>query len=536
MNEVIYEIYKNFKGQKGQWQGYVEDHLLPRLHGFELMMASYTMAHLKLGITLKERGFDQKDERLSVWLTNSLEQSVHEVPNLFNRWLTDESNQAAKIKTDLPIMVVLGNPPYSVSSSNKGEWIQDLIKDYKKDLDEKNIQPLSDDYIKFIRYAEHFIEENGSGVVAMITNNSFIDGIIHRQMRKHLLETFDDIYILDLHGNSKKKEKSPDGSKDENVFNIMQGVSISICVRKESEKSGLGNVYHAELFGKREDKFETLNQSSHGGIKWNRLMYTEPNYFFTEKDFGLSDFYDSGIELENLFGVSGVGIVTSRDGFLIDDNEKALEERYREILDVNLSDTDFEEKYNLQTKYFNPAKARSASKISRDSKIVKCFYRPFDFRYILYDRNFLERGRFDVMKNMTSGANLALVLSKQSTRDVIDNIQVANSVIELKFNSHDRNSSIFPLYLYADDGSKVPNLKKEIAEKIENMVGKVEPEDIFDYIYSVLHSPNYREKYKEFLKIDFPRVPYPTNKDTFFKLVERGRELRVLHLLESPKS
>lgn len=231
LNEVIQEIYKNFKGQEGMWKSYVKEHLLPRLHGFELMMASYTMAHLKLGVTLNQLGYEG-DERLSVWLTNSLEEGVREVPNLFmSQWLTEESSNASEIKSDLPIMVVLGNPPYAVSSANKNDNIQNLIKDYKKDLNERNIQPLSDDYIKFIRFAENQIEKNGEGIVAMITNNSFIDGIIHKQMRKHLMETFDEIYVLDLHGNAKKKETALDGGKDENVFDIMQGVSINIFVK-----------------------------------------------------------------------------------------------------------------------------------------------------------------------------------------------------------------------------------------------------------------------------------------------------------------
>lgn len=230
LNEVIQEIYKNFKGQEGMWQSYVKEHLLPRLHGFELMMASYTMAHLKLGVTLNQLGYEG-DERLSVWLTNSLEEGVREVPNLFmSQWLTEESSNASEIKSDLPIMVVLGNPPYAVSSANKNENIQNLIKDYKKDLNERKIN-LDDDYIKFIRFAENQIEKTGEGVVAMITNNSFIDGVTHRQMRKHLMETFDEIYVLDLHGNAKKKETAPDGGKDENVFDIMQGVSVNIFVK-----------------------------------------------------------------------------------------------------------------------------------------------------------------------------------------------------------------------------------------------------------------------------------------------------------------
>jgi len=213
-------------------------------------------------------------------------------------------------------MVVIGNPPYSVSSSNKGEWIQNLIKVYKKDLGERKIN-LDDDYIKFLRLSEHFIEKNESGIVAMITNNSFIDGITHRQMRKHLLETFEDIYILDLHGNSKKKEKAPDGGKDENVFDIQQGVAISIFVRREGKKKGLGTVHHAELFGRRENKFDALNKSDFATMKWNNLKYAEPYYFFVPKDFGENMEYEKGFKLDELFSIYSSGIESAKDDFIV---------------------------------------------------------------------------------------------------------------------------------------------------------------------------------------------------------------------------
>lgn len=234
--EVIRQIHSKFEGQQGIWSNYVENHLLPRLNGFELLMASYAMAHLKLDILLKETGYKPaKSQRFRVYLTNSLEEFHPDTGTLFASWLSSEANEANHIKRDTPVMVVMGNPPYSVSSSNKSEWIEKLMVDYKKDLNERNIQPLSDDYIKFIRYAESLIDRTGEGILAYISNNSFIDGIIHRQMRKHLLETFDKVYILDLHGNAKKKEVCPDGSKDENVFDIMQGVSINIFVKKRGK-------------------------------------------------------------------------------------------------------------------------------------------------------------------------------------------------------------------------------------------------------------------------------------------------------------
>lgn len=229
--EVFNNIYTKFENSKGIWQSYAQNDLLPRIHGFEILMASYTMVHLKLAMFLTEKEVEIKN-RLSVYLTNSLEEQKDDGFDLFSKWLTDEAEEASRVKNQAPVMVVIGNPPYSVSSSNSGEWIQNLIKTYKENLNERKIN-LDDDYIKFIRYGQHYIEKNGEGILAYISNNSFIDGVTHRQMRKSLMETFDKIYILDLHGNSKKKETTPDGGKDENVFDIQQGVSINIFVKKK---------------------------------------------------------------------------------------------------------------------------------------------------------------------------------------------------------------------------------------------------------------------------------------------------------------
>ncbi len=235
--EVVNQIYDRYRDNQGIWQQYVEQHLLPRLNGFEILMASYAVAHIKLDMLLAETGYHHNtDKRLHVYLTNSLEESNNEPRTLFAQWLSREATEANIIKRDYPVMVMLGNPPYSVSSQNKGDWITGLLDDYKRNLNERNIQPLSDDYIKFIRLAQHYIERNGEGIMAYISNNSFLDGLIHRQMRQELMRVFDKIYILDLHGNSRKKETAPDGGKDENVFDIMQGVSINTFVKLPKNK------------------------------------------------------------------------------------------------------------------------------------------------------------------------------------------------------------------------------------------------------------------------------------------------------------
>lgn len=545
LNEAILHIKKSFEGQEGRWSSYVNEDLLPRLHGFELMMASYTIAHLKLSSTIAETGAKIKNTRLGVYLTNTLEKAEVEEKTLFDiglgKAITEESNQANKVKNELPIMVVMGNPPYSVSSQNKGEWIQDLIKEYKKDLNERKIN-LDDDYIKFIRLSESLIEKNGSGIVAMITNNSFIDGVTHRQMRKHLLETFDSIYIVDLHGNSKKREKAPNGGNDENVFNIMQGVSISILIKKEGKKKGLdsrGDVYHAELYGKRDAKFEALNNDGVGTMKWSKLNYSEPYFFFVPKDFSANVEYEKGFNVDQIFKESVSGVESVRDSLTIHFNKKELELVINDF--ARLSEKEISAKYHTNDARdwkISRAKEDIISTVNDQSNYRQISYRPFDIRDIYYtgkQNGFVCNSRFNVMKHLLQ-SNIALNVTSKNRQSSLGYFFISKLITDRHLlDTAGDSMSVFPLYLYADDGSKVSNLKKEIVNEIESVVGKTTPEDILDYIYAILHSPSYREKYKEFLKIDFPRVPYPTSVETFKKLVALGKELREFHLLESPK-
>lgn len=537
ISAVIRLIYERLleQGQKGRWPAYVHHDLLPRIHGFELMMAAYTIAHLKLSIAFKQTGFTIFNKRLGIYLTNSLEQSSPQADLLslgFTQSIAAEAKEAAVIKNETPIMVVLGNPPYSVSSSNKGEWIQNLIKDYKKGLGEKKIN-LDDDYIKFLRFSEHFIEKNKSGVVAMITNNSFIDGITHRQMRKHMLETFDDIYVLDLHGNAKKKEKTPDGGKDENVFDIQQGVAISIFVRKEGTKQGLGSVHHAELYGLRESKFAALDTGDMESIKWKTLKYAEPSFFFVPKDFGASEEYGKGFKVDELFPISNSGVKTDRDSLFIDMNKSVLEMRMQKLLSA-----DCDEKFKQEFRVVDSGSYKLTKKLklkSFDEKYVQPLqYRPFDYQWIYYDPKLISRPANKVLSHIVGRENVAFITSRQfggGTHFICFITKIASEISSQPFAPY----TLFPMYLYAHDGSRISNLNKEIVAGIEKTVGKTTPEDIFDYIYAVLYSPSYREKYKEFLKIDFPRVPYPKDKKQFSSLAVLGKELRELHLLESPK-
>jgi len=534
ISATIRTIYKRLKkqGQLGRWPAYVHHDLLPRLHGFELMMAPYTIAHLKLSIAFKKTGFWKFNRRLGIYLTNSLEKSEAQQNLLsfgFAESIAEEAKEADKIKREIPIMVVIGNPPYSISSQNKSTWILQLIKDYKTGLNERKIN-LDDDYIKFIRFAEHFIEKNKSGIVAMITNNSFIDGITHRQMRKHLLETFDEIYILDLHGNSKKKEKAPDGGKDENIFDIQQGVSINIFVRKNDKKEKLGTVYHAEIFGKREIKFATLNKTKVSSINWKKLSYDELYYFFVPKDFSAGVKYFNGFDITELFQIYSAGIKTKIDSIATDFNKSSLSDRISEILNKKVSLKEIINQYNLGLNTTWEYK-RAMKAVFDESKIRPFAYRPFDYRYVYFDHDFLSRSRKKVMSNLIQ-PNLALAFIHQGRNYGVE-VQVIKDVTCEDFVTN--HTFVAPLYIYSNDRMRVPNFKKEIIDELEKIVGNIFPEEIFDYIYAILHSPNYREKYKEFLKIDFPRVPYPKDTKTFKKLVAFGAELRSLHLFESPK-
>jgi len=553
ISDVIGKIYTRVKsgGQKGRWPAYVHHDLLPRIFGFELMMAPYTIAHLKLSMALKETGFLYFNEtrtgkaRLGIYLTNSLEE-VNKQPQLlafdFGASIAEEAEKASKIKNEKPIMVVLGNPPYSVSSSNKGEWIQQLVRDYKEGLGEKSANSLSDDYIKFIRFAEHFIEKNNSGIVAMITNNSFVDGITHRQMRKHLLQTFDDIYILNLHGNAKKKEVAPDGGKDENVFDIQQGVSINIFVKKEGEKKSLGKVHHTDIFGERLNKFDILNKNNLKDIKWQNLVCTEPYYFFVPKDFSLEESYSNGFKIDELFIISGTGIKTNKDKLLVDFSRDSLIEKI-EVIRNSENVAEINNRLQIQDgKYWSTAREKEKLLSNKDSNYHErpYLYRPFDNRWVYYQPNLIEIGRGGASKKVMGNMfrdNLCLISTRQlSTFDFqhIFATRLLSDMCAISLQTKE-TSYAFPLYIYNANEDKISNLKESVVEKIESIVGKVSPENIFDYVYVILHSPKYRNKYKEFLKIDFPRVPYPKDKEAFKKLVELGHELRELHLLESTK-
>jgi len=559
--EVVKQVYRQFEGQQGLWNNYVEEHLIPRLNGFEILMASYTIAHLKLDMLLRETGYQPtKDQRFKIYLTNSLEEFHPDTGTLFANWLSAEANEANQIKRDTPVMIVIGNPPYSVSSTNKGEWIQNLIVDYKKDLNERKIN-LDDDYIKFIRYGQHIIDKNGSGILAFISNNSFIDGITHRQMRKHLLESFNKIFILDLHGNSKKLEVSPDGSPDQNVFDIMQGVSINLFIKTEKKKKNeLSRIFHSELFGRREIKYDTLTEKTWNNTEWRILDVDPPNYFYTPKNFDNAAIYDAGFKFDLLFSNNNAGIQTKRDDFVY---QYTSEEIKNLIYDIyNLNEDEIRQKYKVGIDGSAwKLKWVKEDILKHEGRYTSVDYRPFDVRFTYYtgfSSGFMARPRSPLMCNMLE-TNLAILAIRNSRRDNVFGFFISNKIVDKDGVSPFDNCKVFPLYIYSGFITKetvnakhlrIPNLNPEIVKNISEKIKLAfspevpkedtelsltfTPTDILDYIYAILYSPTYREKYKEFLKIDFPRIPYPKDQDTFWQLVKLGGELRQIHLLESP--
>jgi len=543
---IIYErLLKN--GQKGRWPAYVHHDLLPRIYGFELMMTPYTIAHLKLGIAFRQTGFWDFHRRLGIYLTNSLEESFKQ-QELFAFGLAEsiaeESKEAAIIKNKKPIMVVIGNPPYFGESSNKNYTGHDVYKVEPTGgkLQEKNSKWLNDDYVKFIRFAENMIEKNGEGIVAMITAHGYIDNPTFRGMRWHLMKTFDDIFVLDLHGNANKREVAHDGTADKNVFNIKQGVAIFIGVkRSNNRKESFAKIYRADILGTRENKFTYLNKNTVDTIRWKKINPFAPSYGWTQINKKLKDEYEQGFSINDIFKLKNTGVITKRDKLCIQETHDKMWQTVQDF--VNLSESKVREKYKIPPDVrdwkFEWAKEDLLKSGPSEENIIPISYRPFDTRYMHYTgkaRGFVGWPVERITRQYLLGSNLGLLVTKAHKDSDYHHVFVTKFTSEVIFLSGltASNAINIPLYLYSKDGIKKPNFKKEIIDQIEKTVGKTTPEDIFDYIYAFLYSPSYRKKYKELLKNGFPCVPYPKDKDIFKKLVKFGQELRESHLLESP--
>ena len=603
---VIKQIRDNVaKYGVDKWNSFLRDaKLLNRLFGFELLMTPYTIAHLKLGLLLGDLGYKfAPQERLKVYLTNTLEEGIKQgdlIPGI-TQIIAEESSQAAKVKTEISVTVVLGNPPYSVSSQNASKrkrilnqderyladveytgsvWnriyktgkadktitelthIGELLELYKGRVrleGEKNIQPLDDDYIKFIRFAQYQIENNSqnAGIIGFITNHSYLNGLIHRGMREELLKYFDKLYIMDLHGNSLLKETTPDGNVDQNVFDIQQGVAILIAVREKSKpdygssayksRDGIkemAKVLYYDVWGSREEKYKFLESASLNNVDWIELQPTAPNYFFAPKNLDYEDEYKQYWLLKDIFTKYATGIETGKDLYLVSFEKKSLENIIKDLINPSISLVEIEQKYNIKDTTgwpFSKKRTELTKSLFNSFNIKPYCYRPFDNRYIYFD-DFLRRPHKDIMLNLLH-ENLTLMASRQQTEVGFYHIFISNNLGDcnaLSLNSRERNY-YFPLYTYPNTENeqtnlfleKTPNLSPKFLEAIKEKLGKTPtPEQIFYYAYAIFHSPTYRTRYAEFLKIDFPRLPLTSNENLFNELAIKGEELVNLHLMK----
>lgn len=562
----------------GMWSSYVENDLLPRLHGFELLMASYAMCHMKLDMQLTESGYvPSKDPpRLSVWLTNALEPADRDIADLFMPALAKEAKGASEVKRQTPIMCVIGNPPYSGESANKGDHIMGLMEAYKMEpggkerLKERNPKWINDDYVKFIRMSEDLIARNpAGGVLGFITNHGYLDNPTFRGMRWHLLKTFDKIWVLDLHGNAKKKEVSPDGSPDKNVFDIQQGVALIIAVRKGAGSEDLAEVWHGDLWGSRGVKGEALFAESPTTRGSALLKSDAPHYVFVQRDRIAQFAYNSGISVSELMPTNTVGIVTARDSLTIDIKRNSLWERVEDF--TTLEEEDLRKKYVLGKDVQDWSVAKAKADVVNNftqSCLIRLDYRPFDKRWTYFtgtSRGFICRPRTEVMRHIAWHPNLTIITPRQAIQGNAPYSQIiaGEDVVDNRYEFSNKGiAQQFPLYLYPDETAdqadalapteRAINLDPKLFAKICEAAGidatdTAGPEEdfraptgedrpseikVFDYIYGVLHSPDYRETFAEFLKIDFPRIPYPPSPEVFRHVSEKGEQLRRLHLME----
>ncbi len=624
--EIVRQILGNTAPHSSHFSEMIKTHILKNLYGFEYMIAPYTIAHLKLSQFLHEKGYDfQGKERLQIFLTNTLE-PLNTQSNFLLPALSKEGIAAQNIKKQ-PILVITGNPPYAGNSSNKGKWITERINEYKKmgneALQERNPKWLQDDYVKFIRFAEWKMQQVNEGMIAVITSNSFLDNPTFRLMRKSLMTTFNHLYIIDLHGNAKKKETSPDGTRDQNVFDIQQGVSISIFVKK----AGLDKkIFHTDFWGTRKNKFNLCFEHDLKSINWVELQPQMPHYLFVPQDITHQKQYEKGWNVKDIFNLNGNGIISKRDVLATDFDKQNLVKKLTEFADFdNFSNRDIAYKFNLPLRDndkwdLNTARLHINKEKVQNEKIVSFNYRPFSKRFLYFDEVIVARLVKDLTKHFEK-PNIALVTGRAGHN-------VGNSLWNLCFVTdtvsdinlfYRGGATVFPLfyyngngngngsngngYLFNEDGKKdnftpafrqfiktrysenktntaeLENLIAEIKElilinestlikhkklningisdiemaiekakkqldlrekalemaknNVQTVAYQPEPREVFDYMYGFLHSPIYRAKYVDFLKMDFPHILFPEDLATFQTIATIGKELAAVHLMQA---
>jgi predicted helicase len=509
LRKIILKMSDEFRRSKHTetWSEYVQRSLLSRLFGFELMMAPYAVAHMKLAMTLRETGYDfASNKRLQVYLANSLENSKKSpAPTEFADPLVRESSYAASVKRR-DINVIIGNPPYRTDSINKGDWIMGLMRDYKKEpgtnqrLQERNPKVVNEDSVKFLRFAQEILKGRDQAVIAFIHPHSYMDNLTFRGMRWNLLQNFAAIYTVDLHGNVMSRERFDIAERDENVFDIQQGVCISFFVKSPKHK-GPARVFYSDVCGSRMHKYEYLNRTAFAALAWNEIIPTAPYYFIKPKNLSNASSYDNGVKISELFPLGLGGIKTHDDATLVSDN---------------VFTTGHDQLYD---------------------------YRPFDTRHLDYDLDKVERPRFEVMQHFIDHENIGIVINRQVVTDNWSHIQMVNHMIDNRLHYSRKGIPVLcPLYLYDKAGLRQSNINMDYVRQFEKKVGMkfAEKADddhftvvtVADYCYAVLHSDSYRIAYRDLLSIDFPRIPYPEGKGLFLQLATKGENLRKLHTMK----
>lgn len=561
-------------GNAGLWSSFVRDHLLPRLFGFELLMAPYAVAHLKLGMQLAGQdlpkgqrskwsyNFDS-DERLSLYLTNTLEdpeQEIKRYPGTL-RIVSEEARAASEVKNAMPILVITGNPPYSnFGQMNNAPWISKKLMSDWKPRGEKKWNP--DDFMKFMRWAEWKLNQSGQGVLAFITSRTYLDGITHRTMRQHLRDTFDAIYLLDLHGDI--YETPPKGVTDENVFDITKGVAIGLFV-KTSKPANKPQINYHELWGSRTKKYDFLGSHDVGNTDWNSINPEGPYYLFVESDKAIAGEYESFTEVRDIFEYHITAVQTARDNFVTGFSEDSLRERVHKFASPDSSDQKIAKQFNLNdTRGWKLSDARKEleSKGINSSLFLDYLYRPFDRRTIYYSPILVDWPRNQISDHIAGRDNLGMLLTR-SVDDADKGISlVADCVADKRALAASKGEAkYFYLYRYpsaedratnGDDlfsdapGEREPNLTRDFIDACQERwgldfatdgTGDLEstfgPEDVLHYAYAVFHSPTYRSRYEELLRIDYPRLPLTTDTNLVRKLCSQGAKLVELHLMEA---
>lgn len=565
--EILQTIFEKLPKDSGKKDLIIKEHVLKNIFGFEFLIAPYTIAHLKLSQFLKDNGYTLKDkERLQIFLTNTLEPIPSQIKIPLLPALTAETKQAQEVK-DKPILVITGNPPYSYESKNPSEifwfedvvtetgsrqvkkskttWIGEKINDYKfvdgLKLKERNPKGLQDDYVKFIRFAQDKIDKVEEGVVGIITNHSFLDNPTFRGMRQSLMKTFDQIYFIDLHGNLKKREKSPEGGKDENVFDIEQGVAISLFIKKKGLEK---KILHKDFWGSRIDKYNQCLSDSISAIDWTTIKPNSPFYYLNKNDGKKNSKYKQGYSLSEIFESNSVGIVTSRDNFVFGYTKEEVQKRVTDFLNDKSSLDEIKRKYFKEKDKIDIEKVRKlVAKENWKNQITKCNYRQFDTRWIILNNNLVDRARLKVMNHFLGKDNLGILFRRQYKHGEFTYVNIVDKITEARYMENAfSHVYVTPLYLYesvlspktkSDSDAKIENFTKPFRKYINKLYSNhFSPEEILGYIFSVLHSQTYREKYSGELKGDFPRIPFTKDKNIFIKLSALGSELIRVHLLE----